>query len=129
MWAQIINALLGIWLMASPAVFGFADDRTISNNAHIVGPVIASFGIIACWEATRVVRYYNLLPGAWLLLTPWVLGYDTTTAIVNDLVIGAAVIGLSLVKGKVSGTYGGGWSAIWKKDSLHATEARRQPRV
>jgi hypothetical protein len=129
MWAQIINALLGIWLMASPAVFGFADDRIISNNAHIVGPVIASFGIIACWEATRVVRYYNLLPGAWLLLAPWVLGYDATTAIVNDMVIGAAVIGLSLVKGKVSGTYGGGWSVIWKKDSLHATEARRQPRV
>jgi hypothetical protein len=128
MWAQIINALLGIWLMASPAVFGFADDRTISNNAHIVGPVIASFGIIACWEATRVVRYYNLLPGAWLLLAPWVLGYDATTAIANDMVIGAAVIGLSLVKGKISGTYGGGWSAIWKKDSLHATEARRELR-
>lgn len=128
MWAQIINAILGIWLMVSPAILGFSDDKTISNNAHIIGPVMATFATIAWWEATRVVRYYNVPLGFWLLLAPWILGYEPTTAILNDMVIGAAVVGLSFVKGKIEGSYGGGWSAIWKHDSLHATEARRQPR-
>ena len=129
MWAQIITAILGIWLMASPAILGFSDDKTIADNAHIIGPLIASFSVIAWWEITRSVKYFNLLPALWLLLAPWILGYSQTTAIINDMVIGAAVLGLSLVKGKVEGTYGGGWTAIWKKDTLHATEARRQPRV
>ncbi|MBB6610968.1 SPW repeat protein [Pontibacter sp. Tf4] len=128
MWAQVINALLGIWLTASPAILGI-EDKTISNNAHIVGPVVASFAIIAWWEATRVVRLYNIPLGFWLLLAPWVLGYDQMSVIINDMVIGAAIVWLSFVKGNIEGTYGGGWSAIWKKDALHTIEARRTPRV
>ena len=127
MWAQVINALLGLWLMAAPAVLGA--DKTIANNDHIVGPLIASFAIISWWEATRVVRLYNVPLGLWLLVAPWVLGYDNTAAIVNDMLVGVVVIGLSFVKGKVEGKFGGGWSAIWKEDTPHAQEARRQPRV
>ena len=127
MWAQIINALLGIWLMASPAILGF--EGIAADNSHIVGPVIASFAVISWWESTRVVRLYNIPPAAWLLLAPWVLGYESTSAIVNDMLIGAVVLGLCFVKGKITETYGGGWSAIWQSDSLHAQEARRQPRT
>lgn len=127
MWAQIINALLGIWLMASPAVLGF--ENIAADNDHIVGPVIASFAVISWWESTRVVRLYNIPLGAWLLLAPWVLGYDSTTSILNDMLIGALVIGLSFIKGKVTETFGGGWSAIWQSDTLHAQEARKQPRT
>lgn len=128
MWAQVINALLGIWLTASPAILGL-EDKTISNNAHIIGPVVASFAIIAWWEATRVVRLYNVPLGLWLLLAPWVLGYENPAAIFNDILVGAAIVCFSFIKGNIEGSYGGGWSAIWKKDSLHATEARRTPRV
>ena len=124
MWAQVINAILGIWLMAAPGIFGFS--KTMADNDHIVGPVIATFAIIAFWECTRVVRTYNIPLGAWLLLAPWVLGYDNTIAIVNDMVVGGLVIGFSLVKGKIEQRYGGGWSAIWKSNALHQKEAKAQ---
>lgn len=122
MWAQIINALLGLWLMASPSILG--TEGTTADNDHIIGPIITSFAIISWWEATRVVRLYNLPLGAWLILAPWVLGHDGTLAIANDMVIGALVIAFSLVKGKVTETYGGGWSAIWQSDTSHAQAAR-----
>lgn len=122
MWAQVINAFLGIWLMASPGIFGFTG--TIADNDHIAGPVIASFAIISWWEVTRVVRLYNLLPAAWLILAPWVLGYENTTAIVNDMAVGILVIAFAMVKGKIGATYGGGWQAIWHSDTLHEREAR-----
>lgn len=124
MWAQIINVVLGVWLMASPAVLGF--EGTAADNDHIVGPVIASFALISWWEATRVVRLYNLPLGLWLLLAPWLLGYSDTAAITNDMVIGALVASLSLVKGKIKGTYGGGWKAIWHSHTQHAQKARTQ---
>jgi hypothetical protein len=116
MWAQGINAALGIWLMVAPAIFGF--DKTIANNAHIVGPVIATFAITALFESTRPVRKFNWLPGAWLLVAPLVLGYQDTTATIHDLLVGALVIGLSCVKGKIHYRFGGGWSALWKDDVI-----------
>ncbi|MCJ8167245.1 SPW repeat protein [Pontibacter sp. E15-1] len=103
---------MGIWLMASPAIIG--SEKIATDNAHIAGPIIASFAVISWWEATRSVRLYNLPVGAWLLLAPWVLQYQHTAPLVNDMVVGALVIGLSLVKGKITDQYGGGWSAIWK---------------
>ena len=121
MWAQCINAALGVWLMASPGIFGFSN--TIADNDHIVGPVITTFAIIALWECTRVVRTYNIPLGAWLLLAPWILGYDDTTAIINDMAVGALVIVFSLVKGKVEQRFGGGWSAIARSNALHQKEA------
>jgi len=121
MWAQVINAVLGIWLMVAPGVFGFPE--TVADNDHIIGPVIATFAVISFWEATRVVRTYNIPLGAWLLVAPWILGYEVTGAIANDMVVGGLVIMFSLVKGKVEGRFGGGWSAIWKSDTLHQREA------
>ncbi|OKL39808.1 SPW repeat protein [Pontibacter flavimaris] len=129
MWAHVLNALLGIWLMASAAILGYSDAKTITDNEHIAGPIIASFAIISWWEATRVVRLYNVPVGLWLLLAPWVLGFDNTTATVNSMLVGALVTGLSFVKGKIKDVYGGGWSAVWKSDTLHAREARKQPRT
>lgn len=129
MWAQIINAALGIWLMVSAAILGYNDVKIITDNEHIVGPVVASFAIISWWEATRVTRLYNIPLGLWLLLAPWVLGYDNSLATTNSMLVGALVTGLSFVKGKVEGSYGGGWSAVWNSDTMHAREARKQPRT
>ncbi|AKD02009.1 SPW repeat protein [Pontibacter korlensis] len=129
MWAQIINAILGIWLMASSAILGYADSKTITDNEHIIGPVIASFAIISWWEATRVVRLYNVPLGLWLLVAPWVLGFDNTTATINSMLVGAVVTGLSFVKGKIEETHGGGWIAVVKSDTLHARQAAKQPRT
>lgn len=124
MWPRIINILLGLWLILSPIVLGA--EKTVANNHYVIGPVIVSFSFIAIWEATRVVRLYNLPLGAWLLLAPWVLGYESTLAIVNDMLIGALVICFSLIRGKIEQRFGGGWSAIWKSDSLHMQEARKR---
>lgn len=111
MWAQVINAALGIWLVVAPAVLGYgAPART---NDRIFGPVIATFAVIACWEATRPVGRWNVPLGVWLLLAPWVLDYSVTAAIVNSLAVGALVTGLGFVRGTVTGRYGGGWSVLW----------------
>jgi hypothetical protein len=124
MWARIINSLLGLWLMASPAILGFG--KTAADNDHIAGPVIVSAAVIAIWEATRGMRKLNIVLGAWLLLAPWVLGYEETIPIVNDMVVGALVIAFALVKGKVEQQFGGGWRALFKPDSPHTREAKER---
>jgi hypothetical protein len=127
MWAQLLSALLGIWLMAAPGLFGFGNP--IADNDHILGPVIATLAIVSCWEATRNVRLFNLPFSAWLLLAPWVLHYGNTAATLNDMAIGILVFVLCFFKGKIENRFGGGWSSIWKSDTIHAAAARKQPRA
>jgi hypothetical protein len=123
MLVKFISALAGIWLMAAPSVLGF--DKTIANNDHIIGPVIASFAIISLSPCTSMVRKFNLPLGVWLLLAPWILSYENSYAIVNDSFTGILVILFSLAKIKIKKRFGGGWKAIWSPGSLHEIEANK----
>ena len=119
-----IVAALGIWLMAAPAVIGYGEPLATSDR--IFGPVIATFAVVAWWEATRSVGKWNAPLGLWVLVAPWVLGADGTWAVVNGMAAGALVMALSLVKGKVEKTYGGGWSSLWSDDPEHERIARER---
>lgn len=111
MWARFLNAGLGVWLMAAPAVLGYG--APAATNDRIVGPLIASAAVIAMAGATRPVRRANTAFGAWLLVAPWLLGFGGP-AMISSLLVGVAVIALSLVRGEVKDTFGGGWSSLWR---------------
>jgi hypothetical protein len=112
MWARLVNAALGLWLMAAPAVLGYGDPAQF--NDRIVGPLAVFCAVVAIWEAMRPLRRGNLVIGAWLLLAPWILGYGATVPIVNSLAVGVLLIAFSLVKGTVENRFGGGWSVLWR---------------
>jgi hypothetical protein len=45
------------------------------------------------------------------------LGYERTP-LVNSLLVGAAVLALSLIRGPITQQFGGGWSALWKRTGM-----------
>lgn len=112
MWMQIINAVLGIWLMISPAVL--QGGVKAEDNNHITGPVIATFAIIALWEATHNIRLWNVPLGVWLVVAPFILGYETGASIINSILTGILIVVISLKKGTIKGKYAGGWKVLWK---------------
>ncbi len=73
MWSQILNALIGIWLIVALTILHYSLSGTTS--CRIVGPILATFSIVACWEVTRAVGKVAILLGLWLLAAPWILGY------------------------------------------------------
>lgn len=115
-WARIGSTLIGIWLMAAPAVLDYGAPAEM--NDRIAGPVAATFAIIAISGVTRPLRRVNTVVGLWLLAAPWLLGYGGGVQTVNDMIAGALLLLLSLVKGTVDSHFGGGWSALW--NSAHA---------
>ena len=123
MWSQIAMAIMGVWLMVAPGVFGFG--KEIADNAHIVGPLIATFSIIATSECTRNVRLLNLPLAIWLLAAPLVLGYDNDVALMNDYAVAIVVIFLFLVKPRRKHRFGGGWPAVWRANTPHERQARQ----
>lgn len=123
MWPRIINTILGLWLMIAPGIFQYSS--AAADNGHIAGPIIVTFSIVAIWEATRVVRKWNLPVGIWLLAAPWILGYDNTIAIISDMGVGVLVLIFASIQGKITQKFGGGWSSLWQKNPEHIQKTEK----
>ncbi|MGH2395279.1 MAG: SPW repeat domain-containing protein [Candidatus Limnocylindria bacterium] len=110
----MISIAAGIWLMAAPAALGYGDPARTSDV--VVGPLMASFGVVSIWQATRGLRWLVTLAGVWLLAAPWLLGY-TGPAFANSLLSGVVAVIAGLLHGGTPATIGGGWKAIWKEET------------
>ncbi len=116
MWAQIINIVIGLFLMAAPSLYTF--DKADSNHFYIVGPLVITNAIIALWEFNRGIRWLNMLIGAWLLVSPFVLGSKGSVASISILTALLLIL-FSIFKGKTKHRYGGGWSSLFEKNPVH----------
>src|SRR5512147_2328567 len=77
--ASAINAILGVWLIAAPWIYGYAEYRISSVwNSVIVGVVIAAFGSlrIGSPDKASILSWTNLALGAWMAVSPWLYEYS-----------------------------------------------------
>jgi len=93
----VANLVLGAILFFSPWMFGF-DAGKISENANITGLVIAIIAIAALAAFAVWEEWLNLIVGLWALVSPWVLGFQGTTAMTVHVVIGLAVAVLAAIE-------------------------------
>ena len=89
-WCDVANLVLGAVLFFSPWMFGF-DAGKVSQNAHITGLVIAILAIAALAAFAVWEEWLNLIVGLWLIASPWLLGFQDSSAMAVDVSIGAVV--------------------------------------
>jgi hypothetical protein len=122
---RAIAVVVGVWLMAAPAVLDFGDPAASSDR--IAGPIGGGLAFVALWRVVRTLRWGVLPVGAWLVVAPAVLGYDDVTAWVNSIVCGLVFV-YTVRFGRVSPEeFGGGWRAVWRPEKATwpgATEQR-----
>lgn len=118
MWPRFLNAAIGVWLMAAPAVIGYGG--VAADADRIAGPTVAATALIAVTEATRSIRWLNLPIGVGLVILPFLLDYSLG-ALSNSVACGLAIAALSLVRGSLSRQIGGGWAALRGRGSNWAT--------
>jgi SPW repeat-containing protein len=94
---DVANLVLGAILFLSPWIFGF-DAGTVSTNAYVTGLVIAIIAIAALAAFAVWEEWLNLIVGLWALISPWVLGFQGTTATTVHVLIGAAVAVLAAIE-------------------------------
>lgn len=93
---DLINLALAVCLFVSPWALGFTPDAMPAWNAWIVGLVlgilaVATLSVFAEWE-----EWVNLVLGAWLVISPWVLQFTTNqSAMWTHVVIGLLVAAMS----------------------------------
>ena len=91
------NLILGAVLFVSPWIFGF-DAGKASENANVAGIAIAALAIAALAAFAVWEEWLNLIVGLWVLVSPWVLGFQGTTAMTVHAITGAAVAILAAIE-------------------------------
>jgi hypothetical protein len=112
MIAAILNTLLGIWITAAPDVLGIPEP--VRWMYHVIGPLVASFGVIAIAEVTRAARWANA-PLGLVLMGTLVFPDQPLEWCLNSLACGAAITGLAFFRGRAKNPFGGGWEALWRR--------------
>jgi hypothetical protein len=95
-WEDWANWAFGIWLCISPWALEFDLEPVPTRNAVIVGFLIilaevVTLSVFRPWE-----EWINVALGAWLVISPWVLGIAVPAATATFVVVGALVIVLAL---------------------------------
>jgi hypothetical protein len=115
MIAAILNLLLGTWITAAPDVLEIREP--LRWVYHVIGPLVASFGVIAIAEVTRAARWANV-PLGLALVGSLVIPDQTLEWCLNSLLCGAAITGLACVRGRTRNPFGGGWMALWRRQAV-----------
>jgi hypothetical protein len=96
-YCDAANLILGAALFFSPWIFGFAAGPE-TQNAWMTGIVIAGLSIAALAAFAVWEEWLNLIAGLWAIVSPWVLGFQGTTAMTVHVVIGIIVAVLAAIE-------------------------------
>jgi hypothetical protein len=94
---DVANLILGGVLFISPWLFPFAAGGQ-SQNAILSGIVIAVLAIAALAAFATWEEWLNLIAGLWVVVSPWVLGFQGTTAMTVHVAIGIVVAVLAAIE-------------------------------
>lgn len=97
LWTNFVVVSLGIWLMTSPFTFGYTSQRMTWNDI-VSGALLAVFAGLAlfpCYDFWG--RWAACFVGVWLQFAPLILWAPSAAAYVNDTLIGALAIALTIL--------------------------------
>ena len=97
-WQDWINLVLGAWLFASPWLMNYADALpNAAGNAWALGAAIVLLAAVAMHMPKAWEEGVNILLGAWVAISPWVLGFTSNDEVTtNAVVVGGLVTLLAI---------------------------------
>lgn len=97
-WQDGLNVVLGLWLIASPWLLGFAsDENPAALTAWTLGAAIVVFAGIAVYMHKAWEEALSIILGVCLFISPWVLGFaEQRTPTTNAVIVGLLVTALAV---------------------------------
>ncbi len=90
-FCDVANLVLGMILFFSPWLFGLSAGAQW-QTASIAGILIAVLSIAALAAFAVWEEWLNLIVGLWLIVSPWLLGFQEDVAMTIDVAIGTIVV-------------------------------------
>lgn len=112
-WQDPVNLVLGLWMVASPWILAHQEEAIPTGNAVILGLLIAALALLALFKVMAWEEWVSVALGAWLLVSPWVLGFSgIATAMWNAAIVGIGVAAFALWALGTDKDIGGWWSPV-----------------
>lgn len=105
-WQLVASALLGVWLIFAPALFGIPLEVPAADIHHLIGALILVVAVVAMGEVLRIGRYLNVVLGLIIATVPWFLNGSPTLMNINATLAGLFVAVLAIPRGIKKETYG-----------------------
>ncbi|MGH9628040.1 MAG: SPW repeat domain-containing protein [Bryobacteraceae bacterium] len=97
LWTNFTVISLGLWLVSSPFTFGYSAGPMMLSDV-LSGALLALFAGLALFPKWDFIgRWSVALVGTWLQFAPLLFWAPTPAAMVNDTLIGALAIALSIL--------------------------------
>ncbi len=96
LWVHMVNVVFGVWLVTSPVTFGYQDAGMIWSDI-ISGALLVGFGLLSLDAHRLWAPWAVCFVGIWLGFAPLAFSAPSAAAYVNDTLIGALVIALSVL--------------------------------
>ena len=106
-WTLLASAAIGLALMFTRPLFGA--EPPMADSDHLVGALAFTVAVSAMADVGRALRFINVAFGLWLVVAPWLLEGETTAGAAASVVLGLALAGLSLPRGRLGGFRYGAW--------------------
>jgi hypothetical protein len=96
-WQDVITLIIGLWIIASAFFLGptLAEGEAFPMsgwNFLATGAVAVILGGAALFSFQKWEEWLTALVGAWLVLSPWVLGYATETTLVWNAIVSGGIL-------------------------------------
>lgn len=93
-WVDWVNVSLGVWLIASPWLLTASAGDTFADwSSWSVGAAIVTVAFFAMYKSAVWGDALGVMLGAWLIASPWMLGFASAPApAANAVIIGTLVI-------------------------------------
>ncbi len=91
-WQDWLNLVLGIWVSASPWALNFSDSAPATRTAVAIGFLIIVSQVFTVWALRFLEEWINVLLGAWLMVSAWLLEISAPIAKADFTISGLAVI-------------------------------------
>lgn len=90
-WQDWMILVLGAWLFFSPFVLDYTQTAAASNS-YVIGLGLVLFAILALIDSRLWEEWANFALGAWLIISPFALGFsDMAAATWNHVIVGLLV--------------------------------------
>jgi len=97
LWAHLVLAFLGVWLVFSPSALGYADEAAMAASDIASGVLVVLFGALSMNRRFAWAQWANAFVGIWLLFAPLVFWTASPAAYANDTLTGTLVISLAIL--------------------------------
>lgn len=96
-WRDVISLVLGLWLIISPWALGYLTDAPAAWNAYIVGIIVVVAAAATLVAFHRWEEWINVALGAWLIVSPFLMGQEAHANVMwNQIITGVLIGGMAL---------------------------------